>query len=119
MRAPRRRPPAAAGGAPAFFIEFRFTRRASDPPSRRASYVVHPPRVTRRPAGGMAQRAGTDKMPPNIVVAFADDWGRYASAYASHGTGPSADVNSLLSTPHFDRVAAEGALFLNVRTDEQ
>ena len=61
----------------------------------------------------MAQRAGTDKMPPNIVVAFADDWGRYASAYASHGTGPSADVNSLLSTPHFDRVAAEGALFLN------
>ena len=50
-------------------------------------------------------------MPPNIVVAFADDWGRYASAYARHSSRP--DVNSLLSTPHFDRVAAEGALFLN------
>ena len=45
------------------------------------------------------------------MVAFADDWGRYASAYARHSSRP--DVNSLLSTPHFDRVAAEGALFLN------
>eukprot|EP01045_Picozoa_sp_COSAG04_P028630 COSAG04_NODE_4496_length_2051_cov_4.082992_2_plen_106_part_00 len=56
-------------------------------------------------------------MPPNIVVAFADDWGRYASAYARHssrsGAAPGSDVNSLLSTPHFDRVAAEGALCLN------
>ena len=51
-------------------------------------------------------------MPPNIVVAFGDDWGRYASAYARYNRRCS-DVNSLISTPHFDRVAAEGALFHN------
>ncbi len=50
-------------------------------------------------------------MKPNIVFAFADDWGRYASAYAEHeGTG---SLNELISTPNFDRVAKEGALFTN------
>ena len=48
---------------------------------------------------------------PNIVFAFADDWGRYASAYAAHQ--PPGGLNELISTPNFDRVAAEGALFLN------
>lgn len=47
----------------------------------------------------------------NIVFAFADDWGRYASAYAPH-EGPDS-VNRFLSTPHFDRIAREGALFTN------
>jgi N-sulfoglucosamine sulfohydrolase len=46
---------------------------------------------------------------PNIVFAFADDWGRHASAYARID-GPGA-MNDLLSTPHFDRVAGEGVLF--------
>ena len=48
---------------------------------------------------------------PNIVFAFADDWGRYASAYAQHQTP--GNLNELINTPHFDRVAREGALFLN------
>ena len=48
---------------------------------------------------------------PNIVFAFADDWGRYASAYAAHQ--PEGGLNELIHTEHFDRVAAEGALFLN------
>ncbi len=48
---------------------------------------------------------------PHIVFAFADDWGRYASAYAEHQ--PPGGVNELLETPHFDRVASEGVLFLN------
>ena len=48
---------------------------------------------------------------PNIVFAFADDWGRYASAYAEHE--PEGGLNELIATPHFDQVAAEGALFLN------
>ena len=48
---------------------------------------------------------------PNIVFAFADDWGRYASAYARHQ--PSGGLNELIETPHFDGVAANGALFLN------
>ena len=57
-----------------------------------------------------AGKANTMKK-PNIVFAFADDWGRYASAYAKHQRANS--LNDLLVTPHFDRVAAEGALFMN------
>ena len=48
-----------------------------------------------------------------IVFAFADDWGRYARAYAEHDDTQTAGINALLATPHFDRVAGEGALFLN------
>ncbi len=47
--------------------------------------------------------------PPNIVFAFADDWGRYASAYAKID-GPES-LNALLHTPHFDRIADQGVLF--------
>lgn len=45
----------------------------------------------------------------NIVFAFADDWGKYASAYAPFEGADS--INSLISTPNFDRIAREGALF--------
>ena len=48
---------------------------------------------------------------PNIVFAFADDWGRYASAYAKYSD--SSPLNRLISTPNFDRVAGEGVLFRN------
>jgi uncharacterized sulfatase len=48
---------------------------------------------------------------PNILFAFADDWGRYASAYAQV-EGP-LSLNGLIRTPHFDRVAREGVLFTN------
>lgn len=47
---------------------------------------------------------------PNIVFAFADDWGRYASAYAEIESGGPSD---LVSTPNFDRIAKEGVLFRN------
>lgn len=50
-------------------------------------------------------------MRPNIVIAFADDWGRYASAYAPYQGAHS--MSALLRTPNFDRIAREGALFLN------
>lgn len=46
---------------------------------------------------------------PNILFAFADDWGRYASAYAEVD-GPGT-VNDVVDTPHFDRLAKEGVLF--------
>jgi arylsulfatase A-like enzyme len=46
---------------------------------------------------------------PNILFAFADDWGRYASAYANLD-GPGG-INDALQTPNFDRVAREGVLF--------
>lgn len=47
---------------------------------------------------------------PNIVFAFADDWGRYASCYAALEPGGLSDV---IDTPNIDRVAREGALFRN------
>ncbi len=47
---------------------------------------------------------------PNIVFAFADDLGKYASAYRD-ATAPS--PNDLIETPNFDRIAREGALFHN------
>ena len=53
-------------------------------------------------AEGSAQR-------PNILFAFADDWGRHASAHARLD-GPGT-VNDLIQTPAFDRVAREGVLF--------
>jgi arylsulfatase A-like enzyme len=46
---------------------------------------------------------------PNILFAFADDWGRFASAYARLD-GPGT-VNDILKTPNFDRLAREGLLF--------
>lgn len=48
---------------------------------------------------------------PNVVFAFADDYGRYASAYGTHDVRPS--VNRLIRTPNIDAVAAAGVLFLN------
>ena len=51
------------------------------------------------------------KTRPNIVFAFADDWGRYASAYAAHQSP--GNLNELIDTPNFDRVAGEGILFTN------
>ena len=48
---------------------------------------------------------------PNIVFLFADDWGRYASAYRQFQSENT--VNQIVNTPNFDRVAAEGAIFTN------
>ena len=48
---------------------------------------------------------------PNILFAFADDWGRYASAYTA--VQPENSPNAVLETPAFDRVAREGVLFTN------
>jgi len=45
---------------------------------------------------------------PNILFAFADDWGRHASAYAQLEPG---GMNDAVQTPNFDRVAREGVLF--------
>jgi len=48
---------------------------------------------------------------PNILFAFADDWGRQASIYAKvEGTG---GINDVAKTPNFDKLAREGILFTN------
>ena len=47
----------------------------------------------------------------NILFLFADDWGRYASAYAKADAKPS--PNDVIRTPNVDRVAREGVLFRN------
>ena len=46
---------------------------------------------------------------PNILFCFADDWGRYASAYAKVDGKPS--PNDVVKTPNIDRIASEGVLF--------
>ncbi|MDE0934703.1 MAG: sulfatase [Mariniblastus sp.] len=48
---------------------------------------------------------------PNIVFAFADDWGRHASVYAEVD-GPGTE-NDVAQTPNFDRLAKQGVLFSN------
>jgi N-sulfoglucosamine sulfohydrolase len=58
------------------------------------------------PGGGPTQEKR-----PNIVFAFADDWGRQAGIYAQTD-GPDS-YNAIIQTPHFDRVAREGVLFRN------
>lgn len=47
----------------------------------------------------------------NILFVFADDWGRYASAYKRVDNKPSA--NDLIKTPHVDQMADEGMIFRN------
>ncbi len=48
---------------------------------------------------------------PNVLFAFADDWGRQASIYAKvEGAG---GINDLAKTPNFDKLAGEGVLFTN------
>ncbi|HUE70704.1 MAG TPA: sulfatase [Pirellulaceae bacterium] len=56
-----------------------------------------------------AAASADDARRPNILFAFADDWGRYASAYAKLD-GPGT-INDAIATPNFDRVAREGILF--------
>ncbi len=46
---------------------------------------------------------------PNILFAFADDWGKYAGCYGQIDGANS--INALLKTPNIDRVAHEGVLF--------
>jgi N-sulfoglucosamine sulfohydrolase len=54
---------------------------------------------------------GADRERPNILFAFADDWGRYASIYAQvDGAG---GINDVVRTPNFDRLAGQGVLFRN------
>lgn len=62
-------------------------------------------------AGTLANGSATaEEAPrPNILFVFADDWGRYASAYAQVD-GPGT-INDVLQTPNFDRIAREGVLF--------
>ncbi len=48
---------------------------------------------------------------PNLLFVFADDWGRYAGAYAA--LDPTPGLNSVIRTPHVDRLAREGLLFRN------
>ena len=57
--------------------------------------------------GTLHQVAADDR--PNILFAFADDWGRHASAYAK-ADGPGTE-NDLIRTPNFDAIARSGVLF--------
>ena len=60
-------------------------------------------------APGMARAAEAPRW--NILFLFADDWGRYASAYRGLDGRPT--LNDVIETPNFDRVARNGILFRN------
>lgn len=47
---------------------------------------------------------------PNIVFAFADDWGKQASIYGQLEPG---GINDVVQTPNFDQIARQGVLFKN------
>lgn len=49
------------------------------------------------------------KKAPNILFAFADDWGRFASAYQK--TEREGSLQEVIHTPTFDQVAKKGVLF--------
>ena len=66
--------------------------------------------ITLCPLTIQAEIANQSTTRPNILFAFADDWGKYASAYSQKDPGTPNDV---VQTPHFDRVAREGVLFHN------
>ena len=57
----------------------------------------------------MASALFADEKRPNILFAFADDWGRYASIYEE--IEKAGGANALIKTPNFDRVAKEGVVF--------
>lgn len=52
-----------------------------------------------------------EKKPLNIIFCFADDWGRYAGAYAPHDTSHA--INQVVKTPTIDAIARDGVLFKN------
>lgn len=54
-------------------------------------------------------RAETNRF--NILFCFADDWGRYARAYAKLENAHS--LNEIIQTPNVNRLAREGVLFRN------
>ena len=57
----------------------------------------------------LACGAAAQNKRPNILFAFADDWGRYAGVYAKVD-GPGS-INDVVKTPNIDRVATEGVIF--------
>ena len=71
------------------------------------------------PAAAPAAEPAAPADRPNLLFAFADDWGRYASAYAALGDD---DRYALcraagFSTPHVDALAARGVLFTNAHVN--
>ena len=56
-----------------------------------------------------------DAIRPNILFLFADDWGRFANAYAK--CDGREGINDVVRTPHFDQLAKEGVLFRNAHVN--
>lgn len=66
--------------------------------------------VTFSLAASAAPLSAAEKKPPNILFAFADDWGKQASIYGKLSPG---GINDVVTTPHFDAIARQGVLFKN------
>ena len=57
----------------------------------------------------LASQVAADEQRPNILFAFADDWGKYASCYAR--VDGSDSINATFETPTIDSIANQGTLF--------
>lgn len=57
---------------------------------------------------GACPAPAAEEQRPNIIFAFADDWGRYASAYREPDRPT---INDVIETPNFDALARNGVLF--------
>jgi len=62
-------------------------------------------------SNGISLLHAKDSARPNILFAFADDWGRHASVYAK--TDGAGTENDVIKTPHFDALSQRGVLFNN------
>lgn len=86
---------------------FRHQMRANLSKFLTTNQPMHPFRLFFALACTLSTSLADDRF--NILFVFADDWGRYASAYAKADGKPS--INDAIQTPHVDRVAREGVLF--------
>jgi arylsulfatase A-like enzyme len=57
----------------------------------------------------LAAQAAAEAPRWNVLMLFADDWGRYASCYRGIDGRPG--LNDVVCTPAIDRLAREGVLF--------
>ncbi|KKL25330.1 hypothetical protein LCGC14_2406400 [marine sediment metagenome] len=60
---------------------------------------------------GLPRSGAADGRRPNILFAFADDWGRQAGIYAE--SDRPGGLQDIVRTPNFDRLARRGVLFRN------
>jgi N-sulfoglucosamine sulfohydrolase len=104
MRLPRAGARSLQQSKSSLFKRFGFLQNPTPKPMKRAHFCA----LIGLLVGGLCANAVGATKRPNILFAFADDWGRYASAYGKLEPG---GINDVVKTPNIDRIANEGVLF--------